>query len=227
MRDFFSALQTLWLKAQLSRRVTAQVAVCRTLKSVDRKPRLFALEPLESRMLLSADLTGVISSAAPIDPAVPTNTASAAVQVLNVGNHQADSSQVAIYASLDTKLDTSDVLLGSTNIGKLNAGASKNVTVDFTIPNTIDPGPYRLLAKVDNAGAITENSETNTSANAMPIADATRPRTGCFTEPPLMSRAILRGSRKRVYPDNRYSWGRTWIEEPFWARAWQGRQWSV
>src|SRR5678816_2468864 len=101
MRDFFSALQTLWLKAQLSRRVTAQVAVCKTLKSVDRKPRLFALEPLESRMLLSADLTGVISSAAPIDPAVPTNTASAAVQVLNVGNQQADSSQVAIYASLD------------------------------------------------------------------------------------------------------------------------------
>jgi hypothetical protein len=164
MRYLFSTTpQALWLKAQLSRLVIARGPASGDFKS-NCKPGRFVLEPLENRMLLSADLTGVIGSAALIDPAVPTNTASAIVQVRNIGNQQANPSQVAIYSSFDTQLDNSDVLLGTTNVGKLNAGASKDVTVDFTIPNTIDPGPYRLLAKVDNANAITENSETNNVA---------------------------------------------------------------
>jgi len=109
-------------------------------------------------------LTGVVQSAATLDPAVPTNTASAVVQVQNIGNQSVRQSQVGVYASLDTTLDASDVLLGTANTGQLNAGESKNVTTNLTIPNSLDALTYRLLAKLDNANTISENSEANNVA---------------------------------------------------------------
>src|SRR5436190_23582778 len=45
----------------------------------------------------------------------------------------------------------------------------------------------------------------NARANTMPIVEAIRPSTGCFTEPPLMSRPILAAAPPEVYADNRYS----------------------
>ena len=48
----------------------------------------------------------------------------------------------------DTTLDASDVLLGTANTGQLNAGQSKNVTTNLTIPNSLDALTYRLLAKL-------------------------------------------------------------------------------
>ena len=79
-----------------------------------RSASLFTLEPLESRLLLAADLTGVVQSSAQIDPAVPGNAASAVVQVQNIGNQRANATtQVGVYASLDATLGAGDVLLGS------------------------------------------------------------------------------------------------------------------
>ena len=181
MRDalFFSKLRVLlcgwrwkhhrrasWLKAKLRRlrhrmqRASSTI----TLKTAPPRSSPFLLEPLESRLLLAADLTGVVQSAALLDPAVPTNNASAVVQVQNIGNQRVNQSQIGVYASLDTVLDSSDVLLGTANTGQVNAGASKNVTVNLTLPSTLDPVPYKLLAKFDNANAIAENSETNNVA---------------------------------------------------------------
>jgi hypothetical protein len=125
---------------------------------------MFQLESLEPRLLLAADLTGVLQSALLVDPAVPTNSASAVVQVQNIGNRNVTQSQVGVYASLDSVLDSSDMLLGTVNTGQVNAGQSKNVTVNLTVPNTLAPMSYHLLAKVDNANAIAENSETNNVA---------------------------------------------------------------
>ena len=124
----------------------------------------FTLEFLEPRILLAADLTGVVQSAALLDPAVPGNTASAVVRVQNSGNANVTQSQIGVYASLDNVLDASDLLLGTVNTGSVAVGASKNVTVNLTFPNTLQPIDYTLLAKVDNANAITENSETNNVA---------------------------------------------------------------
>ncbi|MBI4002597.1 MAG: LEPR-XLL domain-containing protein [Nitrospira defluvii] len=191
MRDtmFFSKLRVLlcgwrwksrrrgsWLKARL-RRLRRSASRLREASLVKRisswgsdasrctpHASRFVIEPLESRLLLAADLTGLVQSAALIDPAVPTNNASAVVQVQNVGNQRVNQSQVGVYASLDTTLDASDVLLGTANTGQLNAGQSKNVTTNLTIPSTLDAITYRLLAKLDNANAITENSEANNVA---------------------------------------------------------------
>ncbi|HUM39868.1 MAG TPA: CARDB domain-containing protein, partial [Nitrospira sp.] len=156
MRDalFFSKLRVMlcgwrwksyrrasWLKArwrQMHRRVQ-RLARDRFVSSPSNpSSSSFLLEPLESRLLLAADLTGVVQSAVQLDPAVPTNTASAVVQVQNVGNQNVSQSQVGVYASLDTTLDASDVLLGTANTGQLNAGQSKNVTTNLTIPNSLD-----------------------------------------------------------------------------------------
>ena len=182
MRDalFFSKLRVLlcgwqwkthrrasWVKAQL-RRVRHRLRSATTLRA-SRPPTgkiasPFYLESLEARVLLAADLSGVVQSVTALDPAVPTNNASAVVKVQNSGNQNVSQSQLGIYASLDNVLDGSDLLLGTANTGSVNAGASKNVTVSLTLPKTLNPVPYKLLAKVDNANAIAENSETNNVA---------------------------------------------------------------
>ncbi|THJ19742.1 MAG: tandem-95 repeat protein, partial [Nitrospira sp. CG24D] len=166
LRVFLFGWRRRWVRPRVwQRRVRRRLARQRSSRSAaGAVGSPFTLEPLESRLLLAADLTGVVQSAALIDPAVPTNPASAVVQVQNVGNQLVTQSQVGVYASLDTVLDSSDVLLGTANTGQVNAGASKNVTVNLTIPNTLDPTTYRLLAKMDNANAIAENSETNNVA---------------------------------------------------------------
>ncbi len=159
-----------WVKArlrQLRRRVrrTALAAPCvpaQHSRLVPSSP--FVLESLEPRLLLAADLTGVLQAPAAIDPAVPTNTASAVVQVQNLGNQNVNQSQIGIYASLDAVLDSSDLLLGTANTGQVGAGQSKNVTVNLTLPNTLQPVTYTLLAKVDHANALAENSEANNVA---------------------------------------------------------------
>jgi ELWxxDGT repeat protein len=117
----------------------------------------FSLEPLESRLLLAADLSGVITATTQLDPGVPTTAATATVQVRNQGDAQANATtQVAIYASADATLDSSDVLLGTANTASLNVGQSRNVTVNFGIPNSLTPGSYNLLARVDATNIIAE-----------------------------------------------------------------------
>lgn len=155
-----------WLKARL-RRLRGRLVIQQerpSLRSAATPANPFSLEPLEARVLLAADLSGVVQSAAGIDPAVPTNSASAVVQVQNSGNQNVSQSQVGVYASIDSTLDSTDMLLGTANTGQLNAGQSKNVTANLTIPNSLDALTYRLLAKLDNANAISENSEANNVA---------------------------------------------------------------
>jgi hypothetical protein len=78
--------------------------------------RSFTLEPLEGRLLLSADLTGIVTAHTLLDPSVPTNAEAATIRVLNQGSTATNQvSQVAVYASLDNILDAGDVLLGNAN----------------------------------------------------------------------------------------------------------------
>ena len=136
----------------------------------------FWLEPLESRVLLAADLTGVVGATTLIDPAVPTNAATATVQVLNQGNQRANATtQVAMYSSVDTVFDASDVLLGTANAAALNVGQSRTVTVNLSIPASLTPGAYNLLARVDATNVIAEGTAgeaNNISSRATPFTVA-------------------------------------------------------
>ncbi len=136
----------------------------------------FSLEPLESRLLLAADLTGVVGATTLIDPAVPTNAATATVQVVNQGNQRANATtQVAMYSSADTAFDASDVLLGTANAAAMNAGQSRTVTVNLSIPASLTPGAYNLLARVDATNVIAEGTAgeaNNLSSRATPFTVA-------------------------------------------------------
>ncbi|HEX3204056.1 MAG TPA: putative Ig domain-containing protein, partial [Nitrospiraceae bacterium] len=111
-------------------------------------------------MLLAADLTGLVQATTFLDPAVPNSPATATVQVLNRGDAAATrASQVAIYASQDAAFGPSDVLLGNANTGnRINAGKSDNVTVALTIPESVLPGTYSLMARVDATNVIAEGA---------------------------------------------------------------------
>src|SRR5882724_901478 len=126
----------------------------------------FTLEPLEARLMLSADLTGVVVAHTLLDPSVPINSEAATVRILNQGDTATNqASQVAVYASLDQVLDTSDRLLGTANAPKrIGAGRSADVDISFAIPGVLEPGSYTLLGRVDATNVIAESSETNNLA---------------------------------------------------------------
>ncbi len=119
----------------------------------------FTLEPLEPRLLLAADLTGLVTAHTLTDPSVPTNVETATVQVKNQGTTAATlSTQVRVYASTDSTFSTSDVLLGTTTTAALSAGQSRNVLVNLTMPNTLAAGTYKLLSRVDATNVVAEGT---------------------------------------------------------------------
>lgn len=119
----------------------------------------YTVEPLEGRLLLAADLTGLVTAHTLADPSVPTNVETATVQVKNQGTTAATvSTQVRVYASTDSTFSTSDVLLGTTTTTALSAGLSRNVTVNLTMPNTLAAGTYKLLSRVDATNVVAEGT---------------------------------------------------------------------
>ena len=122
--------------------------------------RSFTLEPLENRLLLSADLTGLVAAHTLLDPSVPTNGEQATIRVTNSGDAKtAQVSQVAVYASLDNILDAGDVLLGTANAPKtISIGQFKDVSVALQMPNTLAAGTYNLLARMDATNVIVEGT---------------------------------------------------------------------
>jgi len=122
--------------------------------------RSFMLEPLEGRLLLAADLTGVVAAHTLLDPSVPTNLEAATIRVLNHGTTATNQvSQVSVYASLDNALDAGDVLLGTANAPKtIGAGQFKDLNVALQMPDTLAAGTYKLLARVDATNVLVEGT---------------------------------------------------------------------
>ncbi len=119
----------------------------------------YTVEALEGRILLAADLTGLVTAHTLADPSVPTNVETATVQVKNQGTTAATvSTQVRVYASTDSTFSTSDVLLGTTTTTALSAGSSRNVLVNLAMPNTLAAGTYKLLSRVDATNVVAEGT---------------------------------------------------------------------
>ncbi len=123
-------------------------------------PQSFFMEPLEPRLLMAADLAGLVQAHTLADVSVPTNGESAVIRVSNVGDAKTSQvSRVEVYASLDTTFDTADVLLGAADAPKnINAGAFKDVPVTLAMPGTLEPATYHLLARVDATNVIAEGA---------------------------------------------------------------------
>ena len=103
-------------------------------------------EALESRLLLSADLTGAILSSTLPAGALPGDTGAAVVDVSNRGNTSASADiRVDVYASLDNVLDSHDRLLGTQTAANsvINPAKNKSITVPLLIPADLVPDAVR------------------------------------------------------------------------------------
>jgi subtilase family serine protease len=82
----------------------------------------------------------------------------------NPGADAAPASSTRFYLSINSALDSSDVLLGSRPVPALTAGASHAGSVTLTIPPATAVRTYFLLAVADGDGTIAEALENNNTA---------------------------------------------------------------
>jgi RHS repeat-associated protein len=113
---------------------------------------------LEPRLLLAADLTGLLSTTSLVSPASIGDTGVAIVQVTNNGDAAATVPMaVRVYASKDRVLDASDLVLGSTVVAAgIASGEAAPISVAVTAPPVPMSGSYFLLTHVDADGQIDE-----------------------------------------------------------------------
>ena len=79
----------------------------------------------------------------------------------NQGGGSIGASTTKFYLSSDLALGSGDVLLGSRDVGALDAGASSSGSTTVTIPASAQPGTYYILATADADGLVPETSDTN------------------------------------------------------------------
>ena len=92
----------------------------------------------------------------------PGGSLSATDTVANTGNAAAGTSTTRYYLSLNTKKHSIDPrLIGTRNVLALGVGGQSTGAVTVTIPATITPGSYYVLACGDDLKAVAEGNEGN------------------------------------------------------------------
>lgn len=76
----------------------------------------------------------------------------------NVGVQSVGSVQVHWYLSPDYGVESSSVLVGSSQTSALASGLSKQFTSSFTVPEYVPPGEYYISAKIDD---VSDSNSTN------------------------------------------------------------------
>lgn len=130
------------------------------------------VEALEKRQLLSADLTAAFAGALPANFSLqkPNHIK---ILVTNAGDATATGPvNVALYASSDPTLDSSDTLLTPAITRTVRIGANKHFTqaFKFTTPTGLPDGGYYLLADMTPDSSIGDaNSSNNVAASSTPV----------------------------------------------------------
>jgi len=79
----------------------------------------------------------------------------------NFGTGTAASSTTTFYLSSNSLLETSDPVVGTRTVPELGVNASNTATTSITLPESLAPGAYALIAKADGPGALFETNEFN------------------------------------------------------------------
>lgn len=120
--------------------------------------RLLALESLEDRLALSADLN-VLSLNAPI---LAAKDVSVVFTVRNQGTSTAAAHVDRLFLSKDATFDSSDIaLIGQAAIPAVPAGFTYPVSFKATLPANVPTGVYRLIAVTDAGNTVAESNEAN------------------------------------------------------------------
>ena len=87
----------------------------------------------------------------------------------NQGGGGADASATRFYLSLNTALDSSDVVLGHRSAPPLSAGAADTASTSLVIPAATPAGNYYVIAQADTANAVLETLETNNTRGTFTV----------------------------------------------------------
>lgn len=79
----------------------------------------------------------------------------------NQGDLSAGAFRVAFYASSDSTVETTDVLLGFQSLASLDANQSFTGTISVLLPANLASGQHTIGAIVDDAALVSESNETN------------------------------------------------------------------
>ena len=106
----------------------------------------------------------------------------------------APSSSTGFYLSVNNAVDAGDAFLGSRSVSPLAAGTSEAGTTTVTLPDSIAPGSYYIIARADWASALEETNEINNTrtGNTMRVGPESR------------------SSPRSRYPPPRHPAGRSW-----------------
>ena len=141
-----------------------------TKQTVRRLGAVAVIESLESRRLLSADLSAQFVGRLP-DVLPAEGKTQVTVRITNVGDAPTKgTANIQLIASADANLDAADVLLATAN-KKLNVKPGKATTVKLRVPapKSLASGDYVLFAQVSGQATATDSRAENNIA-ASPAA---------------------------------------------------------
>ena len=133
-------------------------------------PETSELNNTRSRsIVIGPDLAFLSLSLSPVS--VPAGAALVVTDnVTNQGSGVAAPSTTRFYLSINGLLDASDVaLVPGRTVSQLAGGASSSGSTSVTIPSSVAPGTYYVLAQADGDGTVAESSETNNVSIVRPI----------------------------------------------------------
>jgi V8-like Glu-specific endopeptidase len=105
-------------------------------------------------------LYGTTNNVAPTTSLRVNETLSASIGVANTGTVASSSVPVSFYLSSDTTINSSDVLIGSTNLAPIAAFASATLSFSASIPHA-SPGQYYLGWIIDASNSLLEYVESD------------------------------------------------------------------
>ena len=103
----------------------------------------------------------VVTAASAPSSAVAGSTITESDTIANQGGGSAAPSETRYYLSVNGTVDSSDVLIGSRQIGDIAAAASSSGSTALTIPAGTTAGAYYLLVSADGPHSVSETGETN------------------------------------------------------------------
>jgi subtilase family serine protease len=115
-----------------------------------------------NQIYIASDIDLVTISVSGPSSGSPGQQISITVGIKNQGSIGAGESYVTAYFSIDSTIAMDDTQLGSVYVNNLGAGAQQTVTLNTTIPTSLN-GSYYIGAIADGRSDVSESNENNNS----------------------------------------------------------------
>jgi len=89
------------------------------------------------------------------------NSSNVSYNLVNHGDTLAEGASLGVYLSENNLFNSSDLLIHSEIPANIDPGQQLSLTFDLSIPDSIDPGNYYLIAFIDHEEVLEESNENN------------------------------------------------------------------